>query len=490
MSASRAVVLVVAVLSVVLSGCRGTEHERVPPNVILISADTLRADRLGAYGYDRRPTSPRIDELAAQSLLFEVHVSAAPWTTPSHMSLLTGLNPTRHGITGSDRSLREALRGRRPIRRLADDVSTLAEVLAAGGWTTAAFTGGATMDPRIGFAQGFGEYDTSMVKLDREKVDRVFEWIDAHEDERFFLFWHTFEVHAPYVNPRFLDDVLPHARARALGERLEKLPEKNGWKQVRHAKNEMKHNGAYTAEVTRALYDGGVWSFDRWLGELLDHLRARGLDERTLLILTSDHGEQLGDAGRPAPFGDGFYNVHGITLYEELIHVPLLIRLPGQTHGRRVSEVTESIDVMPTILDLVGLAIPEEVQGQSLRPLWEDRAGWTPRAAFSESLSEQEEKKGLRDDRYKYIITIDPATVEARGRAFVPPGPPASLYDLQSDPGEQHDLLVEETDESTRRRALSMEEELRHRMLKGGQPETGTLSEETREGLKALGYVE
>lgn len=480
---------VAATLAVGAATCPGAGRGAPPPNVILISADTLRADRLNAYGYEERRTSPRIDALAAEAHLFEVHVSAAPWTTPSHLSLLTGLTPTRHGVTGSDRALREALQGDRALHRLPEEVTTLAEALAAHGWSTAAFTGGATLDPRIGFEQGFGEYDTSMVKLDRDKVDRVFTWIDAQE-EPFFLFWHTFEVHAPYVAPAFLGDVLPEPRAQALGERLEGLPEKGGWKQVRAAKRVMRTHDAYTPEVTRALYDGGVFSFDRWLGELLDFLRRRGLDKRTILVLTSDHGEQLGEEGRPAPFGDGFYNVHGHTLHEELVHVPLIIRLPGQKAGRRIPQVTASIDVMPTILDVLGLPVPPEVQGRSLRPLWEDPAGWKPRAALSESLSEGPEMKALRDDRYKLVLAIPASSVAARGRSFVPPDAEASLFDLDRDPGERQDLLGGPQEEAATRRARTMSEQLRRRLDDVGTPETGLLSEEALEGLNALGYVE
>ncbi len=480
-----------ALVAVVFASAAGLACTRspTPPNVILISADTLRADRLGAYGYHARPTSPRIDALAEEALLFEVHLAAAPWTTPSHLSLLTGLTPTRHGVTGSDRALREALGGGRSIQRLPDAITTMAETLAAQGWTTGAFTGGATLDPRIGFDQGFGEYDTSMVKLDREKVDRVFRWIDAQEGP-FFLFWHTFEVHAPYVAPHFLDDVLPEARARALGERLESLPEKGGWKQVRAAKRVMRTHRAYTPEVTRALYDGGVRSFDRWLGELLDFLHERGLDERTILVVTSDHGEQLGEEGRPVPYGDGFYNVHGHTLYEEMTRVPLIVRLPGQREGHRIETVTASIDVMPTILDVLGLPSPPEIQGRSLRPLWEGSAEWEPRAVLSESLSESEEMKGLRDDRHKLVITLDPITVEQTGRSHLPPDPPAALFDLLRDPHERLDLLASPTDEDTRRRAAEMEAELRRRLSVVGRGEEGELSPEALEGLKALGYVE
>ncbi len=485
--ARRLAAIVLLAAAAVTSACRRTER---PPHVVLISADTLRADRLGAYGYTARPTSPRIDALAEDALLFEVHVAAAPWTTPSHMSLLTGLTPTRHGVTGSDHGLREALEGERPIERLPAAITTLAEALGAQGWATVAFTGGATLDPRIGFDQGFEEYDTSMVKLDRGKVDRVLAWIDAHDDRPFFLFWHTFEVHAPYVAPEFLDEVLPATRARALGERLQSLPEKNGWKQVRAAKRVMRKHDAYNAEVTRALYDGGVRSFDRWLGELVDGLKERGLYERTLLVLTSDHGEQLGEAGRPVPYGDGFYNVHGHTLFEELIHVPLIVKLPGPSQeARRIPEVTASIDVMPTILDVAGLPVPPEVQGRSLRPLWQGPARWMARAALSESLSEGEEKKALRAGRYKYVVSIDAATVAAEGRSHLPRDPPAALYDLVEDPEERRDLLATAEEEATRR-AGAMGQELRRRLAEVGEPEEAWLSPEAREGLEALGYVE
>lgn len=487
-----------APLGVVLSataslfGCTGgsNDDDGGPPNVILISADTLRADRLGAYGYDARPTSPEIDARTGEAVLFQVHVAAAPWTTPSHLSLLTGLTPTGHGVTGGDRSLREALGGERPIERLGARVATLGEVLQGRGFATAAFTGGATLDPRIGFDQGFDTYDTSMVKLDAEKVERVLRWIDENDEGPFFLFWHTFEIHAPYLDPRFLPDVLPEARARALGDRLSRIPERNGWKSVRAAKRVMKRHEAYDASVTSALYDGGVRSFDEWLALFLDGLEERGLLDETLLVLTSDHGEQLGEAGRPAPFGDGFYNVHGHTLFEELVRVPLIMRLPGgERGGHRVPEVTASIDVMPTILDVVGAPVPADVQGRSLRPLWEGQEGWVERAALSESLSEDDEMKSLRGARYKSILTVDGESVAARGRSHLPADAPQELYDLKEDPAELHDLLASGPPEVTER-AEALGRETRERLQKVGEADEALLSPEAREGLEALGYVQ
>jgi arylsulfatase A-like enzyme len=152
--------------------------------------------------------------------------------------------------------------------------------------------------------------------------------------------------------------------------------------------------------------------------------------------------------------------------------------------------VTASIDVMPTILDLLALPVPPEVQGRSLRPLWEGTGKWEPRAALSESLSEKEEQKGLRDDRYKLVLSVDAATVEAEGRSFVPPDAPAVLFDLIRDPGEARNLLGEGTDEHTTERARRMIQELRRHLSETGEAEVGSMSPEALEGLKALGYVE
>ena len=186
-----------------------------PPNLILISIDTLRADRLNAYGYDLRTVSPHIDALAADGILFENAITTSPWTTPAHVSLLTSLQPTSHGVVTPFAELREGLKGGGRFIRLPDSRTTLAEVLRESGFATAAFTGGVTLDPRIGFDQGFERYDTSMKKLGPASVGTLLEWIEGHGSQPFFLFWHTFEVHAPYLDTTFLGDVLPPRRRRS-----------------------------------------------------------------------------------------------------------------------------------------------------------------------------------------------------------------------------------------------------------------------------------
>jgi arylsulfatase A-like enzyme len=468
------------------------------PSVVLISLDTLRADRLNAYGYRGREVSPQIDGLARDGILFESHITASPWTTPAHLSLLTSLSPHSHGVMESVGTLTRALSKGGEYQRLAGSHPTLAEVLSRNGYATAAFTGGATLDASIGFGRGFSLYDTSMAKLGEERVSAMVAWVDAHRDRPFFLFWHTFEVHAPYHDPAFLREVLPPGEAAALGRELAELGRPEGpFLAEDLGEKALRAHNALTREVCSALYDGGVRSADRWVGHVLQALRSMGLYDRTLVLLTSDHGEQLGEAssesGGRARSGES-YNAHGHTLYEELVRVPLIVKLPGPPGpARRVSAVTRAIDVMPTILDMAGLAPPAaaQMQGLSLRPLWEG-APPAPQEAFSEALSQAWECKSLRDDRYKYVVTIWPRQVSRHGRSYVPPAralAAAELYDLAADPGEGHDLLRRPTPATTRL-AERFDAELRRRAAEDpGQAEPTRLSEEAVERLRALGYI-
>jgi len=264
-------------------------------NVVLISVDTLRADRLGAYGYRQRETSPNLDHLARDGILFENHMAASPWTVPSHVSLLTSLHPTAHGVTSSFRVQMHKLGSGGAYDRIPEATLTLAEALAASGRASAAFTGGVTLDPRIGFGQGFDTYETDMYKLSQRKIERMLDWAEGRGGEPFFLFWHTFEVHAPYLEPDFLPEVLPAEQARRLVRGLRKLRRTSGSKSTREGSNLLEQHGAYTLEVCEALYDAGVLSFDRWLGELVGRLLELDLYDRTLIVFTSDHGEQLGE---------------------------------------------------------------------------------------------------------------------------------------------------------------------------------------------------
>jgi arylsulfatase A-like enzyme len=464
-----------------------------PPRtpVLLISIDTLRADRLNCYGYRARRVSPNLDALASDAILFEQHVTSAPWTTPSHMSLLTSLCPTAHGLTQGLDELSQGFEGKGRLPVLRDDVRTLPEVLRQGGWTTAAFTGGVTLDPRIGFDRGFQAYDTSMWKLRPENMERLFQWFAEHQEQPFLLFWHTFEVHAPYFCGDFLADVMPEEAARLLSRALARLGRDNvaphgGARQL------MRRRGAYSAVVTNALYDGGVLSADRWIGCVLDHLRRLGLYDRTLIVVTSDHGEQLGERGGK------FYSYHGRTMFEEMIHIPLMVKLPQQAYGgTRVSVTTRAIDVMPTILDLTGVSGANlGMQGASLRSLWEQPDRAEGRLALCESTIDRNELKSLRSDRHKYVIEMSADYVQRYGRAVIPTVPAsAQLFDLRMDPGETLDLLLPtgsaQGRASARRTADVLDHALRAQVA-AQQRRTGSVQgiNGSADGLRALGYVE
>jgi arylsulfatase A-like enzyme len=485
-----------ALLVVVVAGaaCRAP-RDPARVNVILVSIDTLRADRLNAYGYRARTTSPEIDRLATDGVLFENHISSSPWTVPSHLSLLTSLHPTSHGVTTSFQTLKSRIASGAEYDRLPDDVVTLAEALAATGRATAAFTGGVTLNPGIGFGQGFESYETSMFKLSSRKMAAMLSWVERRGEQPFFLFWHTFEVHAPYLNPVFLGEAVPGDKANAIAHALAKLGRARGEKSMREGRRILARHGAYTREACQALYDGGVRSVDQWVGLLVSRLRERGLYDRTLIVLTSDHGEQIGEhMGRGDEWtpGRGIYNTHGHTLYEELVRVPLIVKLPNQRYaGRRVSAVTSAIDVMPTILEVAGAAEQApQAQGASLRRLWDGRSGRAASPpAFSESLSLAREKKSVRTDRYKYIISIDETTVRARGRDYIPDSPTGpELYDLSSDPGERHNLLAGQG--KLPPVAVALDRALRRAASRRGQAAKGGLDAEALEDLRALGYIQ
>jgi arylsulfatase A-like enzyme len=475
---------------------REASIDRPIRHVILISVDTLRADHLNCYGYRRRRTSQNIDALARDGILFENHIAASPWTVPSHMSLLTSLHPTAHGVTQSFQDLVSDALGRGRFNTLSEERTTLSEVLQAEGYETAAFTGGGPLDPKIGFGQGFASYDTSMYKMNEVNVEAVYSWIRQNSGTSFFLFWHNFEVHAPYLNTEFLGEVLPPERAIPISEMFDRLShrlldsapeliERQGL--ITTAARFLRQRRALTREVTESLYDGGILSFDRYLGELLQLLRDGGLYDRSLIIVTSDHGEEFADHSRL------IFDAHGHSVYEEMVRVPLIIKLPDQQHaGTRVEAVVRNIDVMPTVLHQLSISPhANEMQGTHLQPLWESSEPPPPRLAFSEALAESFEMKSVRTARHKYILSIASEDVAKRGRHSIPDRPTRrELFDLLEDPKEQQNLFESERRDLAKLTA-ALDDNLR---AYASQPKGGVaqveLEEETIGRLKALGYLE
>ncbi|MDP6932732.1 MAG: sulfatase, partial [Myxococcota bacterium] len=307
-------------------------------NVVLISIDTLRRDHLSLYGYDRE-TSPNLDALAARGITFERAVSASHWTAPAHASLLSGLHPDEHGLVQYPEP-----------GALHEDVPMLAERLVEAGYQTAAFVGGSYVSEKLGLGQGFEYWHEERTRAER-RFEQAADWLDSRDPTRpFFLFVHTYEVHEPYDPPS------PHDQHWQTGDPPEADVDLRG--QISKLYNKGFRPTSEQLRHLEALYDGEIRYTDAQLGLFLERLGVSGLDEETLVVVTSDHGEQFMDHGGLA---------HG-ALYGELIGVPLVLSHPvlDLWGVPRVEQVTPAIDLVPTLLDLLDIRLPSgEVSGQS-----------------------------------------------------------------------------------------------------------------------------
>ena len=458
----RAALALLAVLAALRAGAE-LEAWRAArgPNLLLVSIDTLRADHLGAYGY-ALPTSPTIDaRLAGEGVTFADVYSQSPKTTPSHMTLFTSLYPSVHGV--------ELWENGRPAHVLNPAVHTLAEVLKNAGYATAAFTGGAQIDPARGFDQGFDLYTVGGQRR------RALRWLGRHRWERFFVFYHTYDVHDPYLPPdeyirlfdpdyrgRVLDAV---HRLRAQGEMSEAA-----WEGIsRRFWESVDRNDPRDVRFVERLYDAGIRRMDaETIRPLLDRLDQLGLARDTLVVFTSDHGEAFGEHG----------HFQHDDLYAGTLHVPLVLRWPGRLPaGLTIGSRGRLIDVMPTILELLGVSAPPSLQGRSLTPLLHDAyAGPGVEGAVSE-YSDARVYESLRRGGLSYIVD----------------GPEERLFDLLRDPGERQNVLATRPAEAAAMRATLEGWRRNCRALAPLLgPRGGTIapSDETARRLRALGYLE
>jgi arylsulfatase A-like enzyme len=357
------------------------------PNIVLISIDTLRADHLSLYGYRRR-TSPNIDAWAKKGITFSYAISQAPWTLPSHASLFTSLYPSQH----------QAILGKKNVgiekMSLSSSFETLAERIQQNGYVTAGFAGGGNVSWQVNLDQGF-DYWFQPFQFSHH-FPQVTEWLEQHESERFFLFLHTYEVH-DYHSQHMRDN--SHTRAATFYPDYQgKVLDKDfNPKDHKEPKKYNKTTGLDYDDVRflEAMYDVRIIDVDKELGRLFDYLSQRGLDENTVVIVTSDHGEEFNEHG-------SLY--HGHSLYDEMIRVPLIIRYPkkwpqGQTIARQVSLT----DLYPTILELTGTPVPEGLEGESLLHLMRRKGNeqQQQRSAFSEN--PRRVLSGIRTQSAKYI---------------------------------------------------------------------------------------
>ena len=417
-----------------LSGCRpsSTTEERVKPsqplqarrNALLITVDTLRADRLECYGY-RSIKTPALNHLAEEGVLFHQTITPVPLTLPAHCSILTGLYPSVTGVHDQAGFT------------LSSAYTTLAEHFKGAGYETAAFVGAAVLNRAGGLAQGFDVYSDlsrpsqSGGSADVERrgdvvINEALEWIAAPDRRSFFVWIHLFDPHTPYDPPE------PYR------ERYRTNP-----------------------------YDGEVAYVDSLLSTLFTALQVRNLEQNTIVVVTGDHGEGLGEHGE---------STHGYFLYDATLRVPLIIKDPqGAVRNRVIPEQVRSIDIAPTLLELLGISTTTSVQGKSLGPFLKGQAESSPRVAYSESYFP-----------YYHFEWSPLLAVRSSGLKFIR-APRAELYDLTNDPGEQHNIVVPRKDE-----AVAMAAQLTREYLAGSTtppPVPSAGSAGTNSQLRSLGYV-
>ncbi len=473
--------LPVVLLAWLLSAC---EHRAGPRNVILVTIDTLRADRLGAYGY-ARPTSPAIDALARESTLFETAVPTCPATAPSVASILTGLHRTSHRVMANGWIL-------------PSDVETLAEILKGHGYRTVARVANLALESKVGFAQGFDDF--AMPAVERSgpgmfeggaMTAEAEQLLDTLGDSPFFLWLHFMDPHGPYFPPESHRALFAAADYRWPGETDLTVAGSNYGLFIIPAYQAVE--GRTQPADYRARYDAEVRYTDDHIAAIVRKLRARGLWDRSLFILTADHGESLGE--------HGYYFQHGWFLYDDCLRVPLLLRAPGIfPAGRRVRRSVSLVDVTPTVLDILGLPRREALEGRSLLPVVRDEEA--DRLAFAQTYY-GEGLVALRRGPLKYIFKPPrPRHQDSPPSSEPPTSAPAreELYDLEADPAETRDLATVRRDVVRALRAAAREwladQERRGRQRVAerspgapGGPARVLGDPQLERQLRALGYV-
>jgi arylsulfatase len=451
-----------------LAGCSDDATRPSPqrPNVILVCMDTVRADHVGWLGYERHDTTPHLDRLAEQAIVFEDASAAAGSTRPSVPTFMTGTYPLQHGLYGREGDT---------VAPLASESTTLAEVFSAAGWRTGAFVYNPQLARGNGFEQGFEVYDDAVGDA-ASICERAERWLaDVPDDEPYFLYLHFLDAHWPYPIPE------RYATMFATAASIAPFQGADSWKTIMAIGAGERPTSEAELDALRSLYDGGIRHVDDRLGEFLARLDERGGRKNTVICVLADHGEEFMEHGRIG---------HGHGLWENLLRVPWLLYVPGEPPAR-VKVPVSLIDVFPTLLAAAGLKPPEEIEG--VDRLKERAVGG---AIFAEFKDEQRYQQSLRRGdrkivrRFRRVQGTDPATPFKREEipAMLKSGRPQSrVYELAGDPhelGSPHDAsqapLLEQAIEELTRDLM-----LRVRYRAGERRELGA---EELDRLRQLGY--
>jgi arylsulfatase A-like enzyme len=419
-------------------------------NVVLISIDTLRADHLGCYGYSR-PTSPFLDSLAEQSLLFEKAFVPRGLTRPSVVSMLTSLYPAGSGV-------------RNLTQLLSEEIPTIDSVLSAEGYQAASFLSGAIKGAAdLHFPQRFdGE--------DEKNVRRAIGWLKKNRSKKLFMWLHLLAPHDDYAPPREYD-LFTKADYSGDYDGTRKRLFQVAMRRIRLSEEDRQH--------ILALYDGEILYADALVRRVFEALKRLELLERSIVIVVGDHGEDL--------YQHQYYFQHMYSIYDSSLHIPLIMKFPGAPVAGRIEQIVQSIDIAPTILDLVGLPAPAGFSGRSLLPLIEG----TSQGEFGYALSELETKEGfgkivsIRTDRWRYVDNPgDEIPIGLPHHHFYQIAR-EELYDLQVDPSETTNVV-----DSYPEVAAHLRERVRaaHGAQALGEA-AGEVDDDTVDQLRALGYV-
>ncbi len=467
----RAATLVLSLTGLLLGGCRPAETERELPPILFISLDTLRWDALGAVRDAPTSLTPNLDRFAADSVLLSKAVVPMPFTLSSHMSMFTGLYPQVHRVTT-------------PKDSLTSGIQTLSEILQQAGYRTIGRVTNDWLKAEFGFGRGFEDYERLPHRLtysDRVNASAAEALASAAEDPRpLFLFLHYMDAHSDFFQQG--RNRLPYYSPPVFREKQDAASQvvfcddqgRCATQFLLEADREGRTIPEKQVETLRSLYESGVQYLDRDLGKLFDLLKEKGLYDKALIVVTSDHGEEFQEHGK---------FLHS-QIYDESVRVGLLLKLPNQDlAGTRVDSQIEIVDLLPTLLDLVGLQGSNPVQGRSLVPLMQGET-FSDSAALSQNKLNRA-RFALRTENYKIIHDLKAGTEE--------------VYDLRKDPGETTNLAESRPELTARlrrqlREFVKANRELARELNPEDAPETATgqsvLTKEERERLEALGYIQ
>jgi arylsulfatase A-like enzyme len=467
--------IIIIIVSVSLSFIHCNKKKVIDKKqIILISIDTLRGDHLSSYGYFR-DTSPNLSKLIEDAVYYPNAYPNGCWTMPSHMSLLTGTLPSRHGINRDWKSMKN-----RKYQKVSESIKNIAEILHSHNITTLKF---ARLPKGLGFSKGF-ETDKPIDPFsDDKKFDTLLKALENNKKKDFLLFIHTWMVHAPYCNSFYLEKGKVNKKKRQYINNFRKTAARQ--EKAHNIKHRfggfLKKNNLFNVNDCKALYDGGIRYVDQYIGSLINKCKQLGIYRDLLFVVVSDHGEHFAEHYR-----NEFYGCHGKDFYEEFIKVPLIIKYPEKTIDPGTWHYPVSlVDVLPTILDLYHIKIPGFVQGESLLKPHSKRS----KTIISEAVSmPRVERKMIRRGNLKYIITMkNPSNP---GRFDWDSIIQRKLFDLKTDPLEKNNLYK---DLEYRQASIEFEKELFKIItdsvkLNRSQKET-EISEETIKNLEALGYL-